>query len=162
MFSCGCLIVCEEKSGWREGVVLLCLSEKITRCCSWMTSTSNFTLQTSYPKRLYRGSLDADWDKYSFLRSDAIRLFSYLFFLKTVFSVVLALLYLSPFISHWLTYRSVALYPLPVSYCDIPMWGGSKNLNVRTQQKKWGILRVSWHKRVLDDDKVSLRVLKKC
>jgi len=111
-----------------------------------MTGTSNFTLRTSYVKRLYRGSHGADWDKHSFLRSDTIRLFSYLFFLlKTVFSVVLALPHRGPFISHWHTYRSVALYPLPISYCDIPVWVGNKNLNVRTQQEKWGILQVSWH-----------------
>lgn len=102
-----------------------------------MTGTSNSTPRTSYPKSLYRGSRGADWDEHSFLRKDATSLFSYLIFLlKTVFSVVLALPHLGPFISHWLTYRSDSLYPLPVSYCGIPMLGGSKILNVRTQQEK--------------------------
>jgi len=160
MFNCGCLIACEEKSGRREVVVVFCLSKKITRYCSWMTGTSNVTLQTSYPESLYRDSHGADWDKHSFLRSDAISQFSYLFFLlKTVFSVVLALPHLGPFISNWLTYRSDSLYPLPVSNCGIPMWGGSKILNVTPQQEKWGTLQVSWH--MLDDDRISLRVLKK-
>ena len=87
-----------------------------------MTGTSNVTLQTSYPKSLYRGSHGADWDKHSFLRLDAISQFSYLLFLlKAVFSVVLALPHLGPFISHWLTYGSDSLYPFRVSYSGIPM-----------------------------------------
>jgi len=88
-----------------------------------MTGTSNFTLRTSYPKSLYRSSHGADWDKHSFLRKDAISLFSYLIFLlKTVFSVVLALPHLGTFISHWLTeviHFILSLYHTVVFPCEV-------------------------------------------